>query len=201
MENNIPPPPCASSSVVERVTDNDEVGGSIPPSRTKTMKGDFSTRFLDETLEKTYTFAQHLDTQTNVLVGLSTAIFLFSMSRFISTTEELSFLVLGFFSGLSSLIGLFAIHPPKFMRKRGQEESLMYHKNIIKFSSPQEYYKKLRDMIDNRDSVMAEYATEIYNVSKYYYRPKRKLFHMARNMLIVGLLVSFFAFLIDLMQI
>ena len=154
--------------------------------------------FADRTLEKSYAFAQHLDTQTNILVGVSTAIFLFSLSRVLSEGGHLPFVLLSFFAGLSSFVGLFAIHPPKFMRKRGQEESLMYHKHIIGFSSPAEYAKQILAVVDDENRIIKEYATEIYNVSKYYYRPKRILFHMARNLLILGILVSFLSFVLTL---
>jgi len=156
--------------------------------------------FADRTLEKSYAFAQHLDTQTNILVGVSTAVFLFSLSRVLSEAAgQAPFVVLSFFAGLSSFVGLFAIHPPKFMRKRGQEESLMYHKQIIGFSSPLEYARQILAVIDDENRIIKEYATEIYNVSKYYYRPKRRLFHMARNLLILGIFLSFVTFILALL--
>ena len=158
-----------------------------------------SIQFLDELLQKSYQFAQHLDTQTDILVGVSSAIFLFSLSRFLDAKGEIPFLILAVFTGLSSLVGLFAIHPPRFMRKRGQEESLMYHKHIMSFSSPAEYGRQLLSVIDDEDRIIKEYATEIYNVSKYYYRPKRRLFHVARNLLMTGILLGFVSFMIELL--
>ncbi len=165
-----------------------------PTIQEKRESKEFSTRFLDETLEKSYSFAQHLDTQTNILVGVSMAVFLFSLSSFFDQPGQLPFLMLGLFAGLSCLIGLFAIHPPKFMRKRGQEESLMYHKHIIGFSTPGAYSERLKEIIEDKNAVVEQYATEIYNVSKYYYRPKRKLFHLARNLLMVGIVAALLTF-------
>ncbi|MEK7510215.1 MAG: hypothetical protein AAB567_01490 [Patescibacteria group bacterium] len=159
-----------------------------------------SAHFLDGLLEKSYEFAQHLDAQTNILVGVSTAIFLFSLSAFLGDHPRILFLVLGFFSGLSSLIGLFAIHPPKFMRKRGQEESLMYNKKIASFLSAEEYGRELGKILDDGRAVTQQYATEIYNVAKYYYRPKRRLFHWSRNILIAGIFFSLLSFLISLVE-
>lgn len=167
-------------------------------SPSKTELNDFSAKFLEELVEKSYQFVLHLDTQTNILVGVSSAIFLFSISRFLEVTQDLTFLILAVFSAISALVGLFAIHPPRFMRKRGQEESLMYHKHIVGFRSPKEYAQKLLKVIGDKKLVTEEFATEIYNVSKYYYRPKRKLFHLARNLLLLGILASAAAFVAQL---
>lgn len=159
---------------------------------------EFSGKFLEELIEKSYQFPLHLDTQTNILVGVSSAIFLFSISSFLEITKDAAFLVLAVFSALSALVGLFAIHPPRFMRKRGQTESLMHHKHIVSFRSPKEYSQKLLQIIGDKRRVTEEFATEIYNVSKYYYRPKRKLFHLARNLLFLGILASAAAFVAQL---
>ncbi|HEX9721654.1 MAG TPA: Pycsar system effector family protein [Candidatus Paceibacterota bacterium] len=157
-----------------------------------------TAEFLDGTLQKSYSFAQHLDTQTNILVGVSMAVFLFSLSQLTREIVHAPFVVLTLFAGVSAFIGLFAIHPPRFMRKRGQQESLMYHKHILSFDSPEKYGKALEETIEDRIAMIHQYATEIYNVSKYYYRPKRKLFHLARNILIIGFFFALVTFIFDL---
>lgn len=167
-------------------------------SQSKKDLNEFSAKFLEELIEKSYQFVLNLDSQTNILVGVSSAIFLFSVSRFLEVTQDVTFLVLAVFAAASALVGLFAIHPPRFMRKRGQEESLMYHKHIVGFRSPKEYARELLKVIGNKNRITEEFATEIYNVSKYYYRPKRKLFHLARNLLLLGILASAAAFIVQL---
>lgn len=156
-----------------------------------------SLQFLDGLLSRAYDFAQHLDNQTSILVGVSSAIFVFSLSLVVEQNGSRPFLILGIFAGCAALVGLFAVHPPKFMRKRGQEESLMYNKSIASFASSADYGDALEKIVDDKNAVIHEYAKEIYNVSKFYYRPKRKLFHLSRNILLAGIVLSLCVFLLS----
>lgn len=136
-------------------------------------------RFLNGILLKATEFVRHFDAQTNILVGIASAIFLFVLS--VAAREEsvdFSLLVLGIFAGLSALTSLYAIHPPRFMRKKRQEESLMYNKKVANFPTHIEYKEELRKVMENREEVLDQYSIEIYNLYKYYYRPKRKLFRV-----------------------
>jgi hypothetical protein len=155
-------------------------------------------QILDGLLQKTRSLGNHIDTQTNILVGVSTAIFLFSLSRTLGGEQGILFLILSVFSGISSLVSLLAVHPPTYMRKKGQEETLLYNKTIAQFASSKKYGKELEKIIDNRKVIIEEYATEIYNMSKYYYRPKRKLFHISRNILITGIFFTLLTFVIEM---
>lgn len=147
-------------------------------------------RFLSSILEKIDAFARHIDTQVNILLGLSSAVFIFSASK-IHQPEISSLFVIVIFSGLSAIIGLLAVHPPKFLRKRGQTESLFYNKKIISLSNPETYFDELNKIIGDSDSIVREFSIEIFNASKYYYRPKRRLFIWARNSLLLGIILSF----------
>src|SRR3990167_7052656 len=136
-------------------------------------------RFLNGILEKRDTFARHIDSQVQILIGLSSATFLFSGSN-----------LLGTFAALAALVGLLAIHPPRFMRKRGQNESLMYNKKISSFASSSKYEEELRRVVGDQDALIKQYSIEIYNLSKYYYQPKRKLFRISRNLYFAGIGLS-----------
>lgn len=166
--------------------------------KTKEKLAESTAQFLEGIVQKHYSFSQHLDNQVNILVGVSTAIFLFSLSQFLDGHAGKPFLVLAITSGFTLLVGLFAIHPPAFMRKRGQEESISYNKKIAAYKSSKEYWKEVRRVIADKDEIVRQYATETYNVSKFYYRPKRKLFHLARNILVIGILATLLAFIIEL---
>jgi hypothetical protein len=150
--------------------------------------------FLDGILEKTKDYAQHMDNQIQILVGITSAIFVFSATQF-SEKGELFLLVLALFSICSVITALFAIHPPRFMSKRGQRESLMYNKKIISFSSAKDYGEEILKTVKEPEAIFQQYATEIYNLSRYYYRPKRTLFHLARLIFLLGFIFSFLSFL------
>ena len=147
-------------------------------------------RLLNMVLEKNEKMVQHLDSQINILIGLSSAVFIFSTSRVLNSAEPTPFIFLATFSALGALCGLFAVHPPKFMRKRGQTESLMYNKKITEFGSAEGYKKELSSLIGDQKAIVEQYANEIFNLSTYYYRPKRELFKFSRNLLLLGVLMS-----------
>lgn len=144
--------------------------------------------FLNGVLGKATDVILHFDIQTNILIGISTAISAFAVTNI--KNDGAVFSVLAVFSIISVVFGLYAVHPPKFLRKKGQRESLLYNKKISKFKNSTEYAKELKKIIDDKNSLIDEYSNEIYNIYKYHYRPKRSLFKISRNFLIIGILVS-----------
>ena len=156
-----------------------------------------TTQFLDSILEKSTVLSSRIDDQLNILLGLGTAIFIFSAAK-MNWTADLWWVILGCFSAISTIVGLFAIHPPRFVTQVGQHESVMYNKNITgKFRNSQEYGEKLIEVISSKREVVHQYATEIYNVYKYYYGPKRRLFKLARLVLAMGIALALILFLAD----
>jgi len=159
------------------------------------------TMFLGSILQKITSITSQIDTQINIAIAISSAIFVFSATNlYDSARNPLYLLVLAGFSGMSTVFALLAIHPPSFMRKRGQAESIIYHKKIEEHFSPDDYADSLQQAIKDRQATLHEYAREIYNVSKYYYRPKRILFNYSRNLLIVGFILTFIIFMITILQ-
>ena len=159
------------------------------------------TRFLGNILYKTIGLVQHMDTQISILLGTSSAIFLFSLSRAVVDKESSIskyFYILIFFSLLSSIVCLLSVHPPRWLRKRNQKESLLYNKTISEFYSPDEFESKLLGIMGKQDLLTKEYSKEIYNLAKYYYRPKRKLFNLARNILFLGFFTVFLVFVSEI---
>jgi hypothetical protein len=144
--------------------------------------------FLNSIMGKATGIILHFDTQTNILIGISTAISAFAISNIKDGSAIFS--TLAFFSIISLAIGLYAVHPPKFLRKKGQRESLLYNRKISGFKDSREYAEEIKKTIDNKDSIIEEYSNEIYNIYKYHYRPKRVLFKISRDFLIAGILIS-----------
>ncbi len=154
--------------------------------------------FFNGLTQKHTEFAQHIDNQASILIGLNTAIFAFIASGLakMGGVTPLYFVVLIFFSVLSGVLALLAVHPPSFMRKRGQRESfLLYNKKISSFQSD-EYLIELKKILIDTDKLINEFGLEVYNIAKYYYRPKRTLFTYSRNVFLAGLIMSFILFLL-----
>ncbi len=164
------------------------------PEEKKTEKHE---SLIESTLHHIAESTHHLDHQINIVVGISAATFLLSVSIFEKKHENTSLLFIMIFAGASALVGLLAVHPPRFMRKRGQPESLLYRKKIVSFSSPKEYEKAAAFAMETPEKTREQYAVEVYNLCKYYYRPKRKLFHISRKLLFTGIALSLFTFLVQ----
>lgn len=147
-------------------------------------------RVMISAMQKSTNFVIHFDSQTNILIGIGTAVFAFSISQINDHPNTYAFYVLSFFSAISVIISLYAIHPPKVMRKRGQVESLLYNKRVIGFDSANDYSEEMIRIMNDEEEVVKQFSIEIYNVYKYYYRPKRKLFKIARNFLVFGLILG-----------
>lgn len=154
--------------------------------------------FLKGLVEKEVGFTHHLDSQTHILIGIATALFFLSVASFQEGQEELSLLIIGVFSALSTLVGLLAIHPPRFMRKYGQTESIMFSKNIANYPSAEDYSRQLTKVVTDHEEVVDQFGKELYNLAKYYYRPKRQLFRWSRNLLLLGIALGLFSFLVEI---
>jgi len=49
----------------------------------------------------------------------------------------------------------------------------------------------------SRDRIIHEYSIEIYNRHRYYYQPKRRMYALTRNLLMIGIALTVVAFIID----
>jgi hypothetical protein len=163
----------------------------------QTHEKNHSTGLAETVLEKLNDITQHLDHQANILIGVSSGIFVFSAAGY-EKEHSLALLIMTVFAGVAALVGLLAIHPPRSMRKRGQTESLLYNKKIAGYSSAEAYAKDLKKASHSSEQTFEQYTIEVYNLCKYYYRPKRKLFHLAREIFFVGIIFSLTVFLIQL---
>lgn len=154
--------------------------------------------FLDSIKNQSTNLIMHFDTQTNILIGIGTAVAAISISNLGNENSFWIFTILGIFSALSVIVGLYAIRPPKTMRKQGQRESLFYNKKIASYSTSKEYAQELKHTLNDRDELINQYSAEVYNVYKYYYRPKRTLFNISRNLLVLGIVLSLITLVIKI---
>lgn len=156
-----------------------------------------SSFVLNEILQKINSQRNQIDLQTNTLVVLSAAVFVFSAQRYLSDmpSVHIYLLCLSLFSAVAAVVGLFSINPPSFMRKKGQQESLFYYRRIAKFESQVLYEQSLKELLGDEQKIVKEYALEIFNLSKYSFLPRRYLFKMARNIFVVGFTLSLVLFI------
>lgn len=151
------------------------------------------TELLEGILERNHSYAQQLDTYANIMIALSSAIFIFSFSQ-LHNERSLFWLTLGFTTGIATILALTILRPPRSLRKQGQQESVMYSREITSHSSSAAYGQKLRRALSSREAALDEYAKEIYNLTKYYYLPKKLLFRTAKTVLLCGIVISLLIF-------
>jgi Family of unknown function (DUF5706) len=147
--------------------------------------------FLDGLSNKIIERTRNVDTQSNVLIGLGTGIFILAINEMLVANHfHITLTLVALFSASSAIIALCAIRPPAIMVSKGQEESLLYSKKIADFSSAKNYSIELKKILGSDEKIFHQYAIEIYNLSKYYYRPKRRLFAISRNIFLLGVFSS-----------
>lgn len=154
-------------------------------------------RFLNYIANKVTTLIAAIDTQVNILVGTSAAIFVFATSRVAGENTSFSSLILSIFAGLATIICLLAVHPPRIFRGRQGAEGLMNIHGIEKYADEAAYAKELKKVVEDKDKIVDQYSFEIYKRAKYYYRPKRRLYRLARNILLLGIIFGLLGYLID----
>lgn len=153
-------------------------------------------QLLEGILLRNHSYAKQLDTYANIMIALSSAIFIFSFSQ-LRIEQSLFWMILGLTTGLATILSLMMVRPPKTLRKRGQQESLMYSREIVSFTSPQEYKRAIDKVLASRDEIINQYSKEIYNLTKYYYLPKKLLFRIAKGVLTTGISISLILFLLE----
>jgi len=149
-------------------------------------------RFLGNMLDKTMNQTNNLDGQTNIILGITSAIFLFSATK-INSEQSAVFLILMISSALSILGCMISIHPPKFLRVKNKHESiksLFSNKRVNSYSSSQEYADQIMLVAGDARKMTEHYAASIYNTNVNYYRPKRNLFKLSLKVLIAGILLA-----------
>ncbi len=167
----------------------------------KQIKNEIDDAFvLNEILQKINGNTEHIDIQINNLVVLGAALFAFSAQGFLTNniSTHLYLLVLALFSSLSAIAGLMALNPPGFMDKRGQTDSKLYVHGIAGYKSAREYHNQIIEMLSNKNKTIEQYSLEIYNLSKFSYLPKRQLFNLSKNLLIIGFLLGVLLFIIQI---
>lgn len=155
--------------------------------------------FLSNLSDKIGDFTRHIDTQANILIAASTGVLVLAVSELTNSSHKFlpTLITLIIFSAAADILGLLAIHPPKSMRKKKQRESLLYNKKIARFETADKYSEALETCCETPESMFKEFSLEIYNLARYYYRPKRKLFNYARSVFLAGIIVSMIVIVIS----
>lgn len=147
--------------------------------------------YLQGLTEKIIDATRTIDNHANVMVGINMAIVVLIISMLFDVNHlKLTMGVVAIFSALSAISAVFAIRLPHALSSQKHPESLFYARKIASFDCADDYAHVLRKTITNDDDLFREYAREAYNLSKYYYIPKRRMLTCSRYLFLFGVMSS-----------
>lgn len=147
--------------------------------------------YLQGLTEKIIDSTRTIDNHANVMVGLNTAIFALVISMlFEKETLRMTMGVIALFSAASAVAAIFAIRLPRIVARKGHTMSLFHTRRIAQYESAEHYARALQKNLRSDDDVFTEYAREAYNLSKYYYIPKRRMLTWSRYFFLFGVITS-----------
>ncbi len=148
--------------------------------------------FLENLSQKIIDATHTVDTHANVMIGVNTGIFIFVISKlFENDSLRITMGVVALFSACSIIAAMLAIRLPRIVTKRYcHEESVLHAPRIAKFGSADQYADTLKKMINNEDEILKQHSLEAFNLSKYYYKPKRRMLAWSRYFFLFGVMTS-----------
>lgn len=155
--------------------------------------------YLQGLTEKIIDSTRTIDNHANVMVGLNTAIFALVISMMLQV-DHLRFVmsIVALFSFISAIAAIFAIRLPRIIaRNNNYQKSLFHAPRIAQFKSVDEFSNALLATMASDDDLLKEYAREAYNLSKYYYMPKRKMLTLSRYFFLFGAITSSLFLLVE----
>jgi len=146
--------------------------------------------FVSDLLKKQIEIRNMLDLRTNIMIGFNSALIVFFATSFNSDWARGIFFITAMLTvGLSFLFAVFALKPSHLITKKGQEESLFYHHKICS-KEIEDYRQEIMDTIKDEAKVYANYALEIYNLTKYSNVPRKFYLNWSIRILFYGVIVS-----------
>lgn len=153
-------------------------------------KATYETNFLHDIFESQLNYKNALDNKANILLGVSGLIFglgLTQINVFPSQLAQLGMYVLIAATAITSLLCIWTIKLP-FKRQVFKQSSMCFYGfENLKYN---QYLKKVKKVLTNRDDIVDEYVTEIYGIYKNSIEPKYALVRYSAILLTVGFILG-----------
>ncbi len=147
--------------------------------------------FLQGLTEKIIEATRAVDNHANVMVGINTALFALVITILFQVEHMKATLgIIALFSAASAIAAAFAIRLPHLLANTCHPESLFYVRHIASYPSADAYATQLRAAITDDEVFFRHYAREMYNLSTYYYIPKRRMLTWSRYLFVFGVVAS-----------
>jgi len=142
-------------------------------------------------IEKHMHIDSQLDSKANMILVLFGIVTIFSLSQLISLTPVISLNFLGWLiistSSIASLVitlmGVF----PKYMIK---QKNIFYYASFIKDLSEDEFIKKMKEILSDRDSTFKAFARELYTMSLNVLKPGYRRVRLALAIFLSGMVIG-----------
>ena len=147
--------------------------------------------FLQGLTEKIIEATRAVDNHANVMVGINTALFALVITMLFQVEHLKATLgIIALFSAASAIAAVFAIRLPHILAHKRHPESLFYARHIASYPSADAYAAQLRAVVADERELFRQYAREAYNLSVYYYLPKRRMLSWSRYLFVFGVVAS-----------
>ncbi len=154
--------------------------------------------FLSDVFNNYLITKNHVETKLNWLLGISGVIISVSLPWIIHKDQAINYwilLIVAFSAFVCFLICLLSLELPNWvLRKQHKDGSVMFY-NTKKILSAQDIHEQLLS-IKSREDLLNQYSINIYNVVERNIKVKNRLFKIACNILVIGLVAGFIAILI-----
>lgn len=152
--------------------------------------------FLNQIVEVNMKLHKLIYENSNILLGINGVLLVLTMSKI--TSIEFSALpaleIAGWMALVSSLsisiLLILLVLKPTFRRTEELGANLFYYRSFLGKFSEEEYAQKLDEVIDDRDSVIESYSSELYSLANDVLLPKFRKLEFASVALILGLVIG-----------
>lgn len=168
--------------------------GQVDPIATRTFAVD-GVHLLRTTQQVQYQLSQMADQKASMLLGITFVIFTISVGQAKSGQPQPALLILGVAAFVAAFLTVLAVLPSV---KAGPKPDAI--RNILFFGSftqldEDEYVERLLDVVSDSRTVYEAFAHDIYQNGRVLALKKYKLIGYAYRVMLVGLSLSFMAFI------
>ncbi len=156
-----------------------------------------AVHLLRTTQQIQYQLSQMADQKASLLMGATFVIFSIAVGQAKGGQEPLALLILGAAAFVAALLAVMAVLPStKVPPKTDGPTNMLFFGSFTQMSED-DFVKLVLDTVTDSDAVYAAFAHDIYQNGSVLARKKYRLLGYAYRALVVGLIASFIAFVID----
>lgn len=148
--------------------------------------------FLSNVLDKMVQTKNHYDIRSEIILGVSAVVFLFSVGYIMNDTQRgvIGFLVISMAALIASMMSLYSVITPQIFKREETKKSVLHHGFLSSFTQ-KTAQSKYMELMNDQESIINEYTKEIYNIARNSISVKKVFNQRAVTILIWGLFVGF----------